>query len=164
MKTGRRPTAILTRDPWFGNRNPLTGEKVRDVPVDTTWDIILLDIANRIQSMTDNEGIPFWMLNDESIIWHTERKINYKEAAKVRAQDSAKNKTPGAYYTAKPSAESILPSYSEFLRRLSDKKTGATTGEMNSIVAQAAKNSEIVARKHGTGVADGSFIPPHLRK
>lgn len=99
MSWGKRPTAVLMRDEWFGHRDPTTRAKIGDRDEWTSWDFALATAYQTAETYTDKNGLKQWEKEDPAIDVAAIRKIDPFQEAVQRKTGGAKYKAaPGEYF------------------------------------------------------------------
>lgn len=94
---GKRPTAMLMDDEHFGNRNPFTGEPVREGWI--RWDFVLAHAFQVIEMFTRDTGMFQWQVEDPEERIEVEQRIDPFRAALDRKTSVKDYKaTPGEYF------------------------------------------------------------------
>lgn len=91
---------IITRDEWFGHRDPFYPSIKRgDREEFIDWDYALLGAVSTIEDMTDDYGLVPWELDDDRITVEASQRIHKFVSARDRTT-SKKNRTasPGEYF------------------------------------------------------------------
>src|SRR5690606_5854193 len=89
---GKRPTAIITQDDWYGHRDPLTGHPQGDRDEWVTWDHALANAYQTIEDYSDEYGLLPWTLDDEYIDVYANKKIHKFKAAVDNATKGTEKK------------------------------------------------------------------------
>lgn len=99
---GKRPTAVITRDDWYGNRSLLTGHPRGDREEWTEWDHVLSDVFQTIEDYTDEYGLLVWQREDEAVVIDAVKKYHPFTAARDRLTKGSSTKSyepePGEYF------------------------------------------------------------------
>lgn len=101
--TGKRPTAFIMRDEWFGHRNPLTGAPMGDREEYTSWDFALLEALQTVEDFTDSKsGLPIWEVETPWVEVDAVKKVNKFQASIENATKGTERKPykprPGEYF------------------------------------------------------------------
>lgn len=90
------------RDPYFGNRDVLTGDPIRDRDEWTEWDYILVSVYQLIQDLTNKHGLLAHEVENERMVVEAIKKHDKFQAAVDRATKGSKKKgytpDPGEYF------------------------------------------------------------------
>ncbi len=99
IKWSKRPTTVITRDDWFGHRDPLSGNPQGDKDEWTGWDFALVDAYQTIEDYTDQYGILRWVQDDEQVEILAQRKVHKFDAARIKKTSGKNYKvTAGEYF------------------------------------------------------------------
>lgn len=102
---GKRPTAVITRDDWFGHRDPLTGAEIGDRDEWTSWDHALANAFQTIEDYSDEYGLLVWERDDEAVEVDAIKKIHpFKRSVDLLTKGSQKKPyepRPGEYFIPK---------------------------------------------------------------
>lgn len=107
------------RDPYFGHRDPETGEEMSDREAWTSWDFALVSAYQIIQDHTDQDGILVWDNDADNIEVLAERKISKFDASRD-AKTSGKNYKPRPGERFVPKVKKTYgeyPTYSEWVQK-----------------------------------------------
>src|SRR5690606_21291397 len=63
---GKRPTASLARDDWFGHRTA-SGEEFGDRDEYIDWDYALIEALETIEDFTDDNGLIRWEVEEDGV-------------------------------------------------------------------------------------------------
>lgn len=120
---GKRPTQVLTRDEYFGSRDPLTGEPTGERDDWDEWDHALVSAYQTVEYYTDKNGIHRWKKEDPRLKGiDAVRKIDpYQESVDLIVDSPHYKKIPGAYFvpeikTERPGDETWT--YEEWVKSL----------------------------------------------
>lgn len=127
----KRPSAVITRDDWFGHRDPLTAEPLGDRDEWIDWDHAIIDAFQTIEDYTDSEsGHLQWELDDEAVVIDAVPYIHkFREAIDQVTQKPGYKAAPGERYRPKmwsrrkdEFGEDKIQSYSEWILSKIDKR------------------------------------------
>ena len=95
---GKRPTAVIMHDEWYGHRT-VSGREIGDKDEWIDWDYALANAFQTIEDYTDQYGLLAWELADERVEVNANRKTPKFKAAIDRATSGKNYKAlPGEYY------------------------------------------------------------------
>lgn len=86
MQWGKRPTAMIMSDEWFGHRDYFTGEPDGDRTEWTEWDFALARAYQTVEYYTDQNGIFQWIKEDPYVMIEATPKIDEFRQAVEKAE------------------------------------------------------------------------------
>lgn len=122
----QRPTAVIMEDPHFGNRDPFSGEPVRDAADWTEWDFILANAYQLKSDLTNRHGLMEHEVEAPNAFVDAVKMIDKFQAAVDRSTKGTPKKgytpEPGEYFV--PRIEFRFgerPTLREYFERLAER-------------------------------------------
>jgi len=111
------------RDPYFGNRDWVTGEPTDTPEVWTDWDYALVSAFQIIEDNTNRHGLLQWEVDNERMDVKAIHKIDKFQAAVDRRTKGSKKKAytpdPGEYFVPELDLRGgEWPTYSEYIKKM----------------------------------------------
>lgn len=133
VQVNKRPTAVITRDDWFGHYRTGTSLPFGDAGEWTDWDYALIDAYQIIEDYTDEYGILAWQRDDEAVVIDAKKKIHpFKQAVDQVTAGSEKRPykpEPGEYFVPDiysrrkdEQGKEVIQTYSEWIKAMSEVK------------------------------------------
>ena len=123
IKSGQRPTALISGDPYWGHRSEVEALDVPDpalAHVPTSWDLALLRAYEIIQAYTGENGQLAWVDASPDVYWRERRGWSGHDEALEKAKEDAGDLPKGQYIYMEPEFDfpDDPPSLSKWVQQL----------------------------------------------